>query len=79
MEDDAGKDTKLIAVPHDKLSVLYRDIKEYTDLPALLIQQIEHFFNRYKELEAGKWVKLNGWEGADAARAEILKAIEAAK
>lgn len=79
MEDDAGKDTKLIAVPHDKLSVLYRDVKEYTDLPALLIQQIEHFFNRYKELEAGKWVKLNGWEGADAARAEILKAIEAAK
>lgn len=79
MEDDAGIDTKLIAVPHDKLSVLYRDVKEYTDLPALLIQQIEHFFNRYKELEAGKWVKLNGWEGADAARAEILKSIEAAK
>jgi len=79
MEDDAGIDTKLIAVPHDKLSVLYRDVKEYTDLPALLIQQIEHFFNRYKELEAGKWVKLTGWAGADAARAEILKAIEAAK
>lgn len=79
MEDDAGIDTKLIAVPHDKLSVLYRDVKEYTDLPALLIQQIEHFFNRYKELEAGKWVKLTGWAGADAARAEILKSIEAAK
>lgn len=79
MEDDAGIDTKLIAVPHDKLSVLYRDVKEYTDLPALLIQQIEHFFNRYKELEAGKWVKLTGWAGADAARAEILKAIDAAK
>ena len=79
MEDDAGIDTKLIAVPHDKLSVLYRDVKEYTDLPALLIQQIEHFFNRYKELEAGKWVKLTGWEGADAARAEILRAIDAAK
>ncbi|MFZ3192131.1 MAG: inorganic diphosphatase [Moraxellaceae bacterium] len=79
MEDDAGIDTKLIAVPHDKLSVLYRDVQEYTDLPALLIQQIEHFFNRYKELEAGKWVKLTGWEGADAARAEILRAIDAAK
>lgn len=79
MEDDAGIDTKLIAVPHDKLSVLYRDVKEYTDLPALLIQQIEHFFNRYKELEAGKWVKLTGWAGADAARAEILRAIDAAK
>lgn len=79
MEDDAGIDTKLIAVPHDKLSVLYRDVKEYTDLSPLLIQQIEHFFNRYKELEAGKWVKLTGWAGADAARAEILKAIEAAK
>lgn len=79
MEDDAGIDAKLIAVPHDKLSVMYRDIKEYTDLPALLIQQIEQFFNRYKELEAGKWVKILGWDSADAARAEILKSIEAAK
>lgn len=79
MEDDSGIDAKLIAVPHDKLSVLYRDIQEHTDLPALLIQQIEQFFNRYKELEAGKWVKILGWDNADAARAEILKSIEAAK
>jgi inorganic pyrophosphatase len=79
MEDDSGVDAKLIAVPHDKLSVLYRDIQEHTDLPALLIQQIEQFFNRYKELEAGKWVKILGWDNADAARAEILKSIEAAK
>ncbi len=79
MEDDSGIDAKLIAVPHDKLSVMYRDIQEHTDLPALLIQQIEQFFNRYKELEAGKWVKILGWDNADAARAEILKSIEAAK
>lgn len=79
MEDDSGIDAKLIAVPHDKLSVIYRDIQEHTDLPALLIQQIEQFFNRYKELEAGKWVKILGWDNADAARAEILKSIEAAK
>ena len=79
MEDDGGVDTKLIAVPHDKLSPLYKDVKEYSDLPALLIGQIEHFFKHYKELEPGKWVKIGGWEGAEAARAEVLKAIEAAK
>ena len=79
MEDDAGIDTKLIAVPHAKLSTQYDHVQEYTDLPALLIKQIEHFFSHYKELEAGKWVKLTGWAGADAARAEVLKAIEAAK
>ncbi len=77
MTDEAGGDAKLIAVPHDKLSVLYKDVKEYTDLPALLLEQIKHFFENYKDLEKGKWVKVEGWGNADAARAEITKAVAA--
>ncbi|MDP2228623.1 MAG: inorganic diphosphatase [Moraxellaceae bacterium] len=79
MEDEAGIDTKLLAVPHDKLTPLYKNVKEYTDLPELLLGQIKHFFENYKALEPGKWVKLTGWEGSEAAKADILKSIEAAK
>ncbi|MCK5875919.1 MAG: inorganic diphosphatase [Alcanivoracaceae bacterium] len=77
MSDEAGKDAKLIAVPHDKLSAMYHKIKEVSDLPELLIKQIEHFFENYKDLEPGKWVKVDGWADAAAARAEIIKAAEA--
>ncbi|HEX5278208.1 MAG TPA: inorganic diphosphatase, partial [Fluviicoccus sp.] len=55
------------------------NVKEYTDLPELLIAQIKHFFETYKALEPGKWVKVTGWEGSDVAKAEVLKSIEAAK
>jgi inorganic pyrophosphatase len=79
MSDEAGQDAKLIAVPHDKLTTIYKDIQEYTDLPELLIKQIEHFFENYKDLENGKWVKVDGWAGADDARAEIMKAAAAYK
>jgi inorganic pyrophosphatase len=79
MEDEAGIDTKLLAVPHDKLTPLYKHVKEYSDLPELLLAQIKHFFENYKALEPGKWVKVTGWEGSEAAKADILKAIEAAK
>ena len=79
MEDEAGIDAKLIAVPHDKLTPLYKHVKEYTDLPELLLKQIEHFFTHYKDLEPGKWVKITGWEGSEVAKEEILKSIEAAK
>ncbi|MES3040471.1 MAG: inorganic diphosphatase [Pseudomonadota bacterium] len=79
MEDEAGIDAKLIAVPHDKLTPLYKHVKEYTDLPELLLKQIEHFFAHYKDLEPGKWVKITGWEGSEVAKQEILKSIEAAK
>lgn len=79
MEDEAGIDSKLIAVPHDKLTPLYKHVQEYSDLPALLLQQIEHFFSHYKDLEPGKWVKITGWESAAVAREEILKSIAAAK
>ena len=79
MEDDGGEDTKLIGVPVDKLTPLYKNVREYTDLPELLLGQIKHFFENYKALEPGKWVKLTGWEGSEAAKADILKSIEAAK
>ena len=79
MSDESGQDAKLLAVPHDKLTVLYQDVKEASDLPQLLIQQIEHFFENYKDLEPGKWVKVDGWASADAAREEIMKSAEAYK
>lgn len=79
MSDESGKDAKLIAVPADKLTTIYKNVKEATDLPPLLIQQIQHFFERYKELEKGKWVKVDGWANAEAARAEIVKAAAAFK
>lgn len=79
MSDEAGQDAKVIAVPHDKLSALYKNIKEYSDLPELLLKQIQHFFENYKDLEPGKWVKVDNWQGADAARAAITKAAAAYK
>lgn len=79
MSDEAGEDAKLLAVPHDKVSKLYSQVQEYTDLPSLLIQQIEHFFENYKDLEPGKWVKVDGWDNAEAAKTEIMKSVEAYK
>jgi inorganic pyrophosphatase len=61
------------------LTALYKNVKEYTDLPELLLKQIQHFFENYKDLEPGKWVKVDNWEGADAARAAITKAAAAYK
>ncbi|HHC74075.1 MAG TPA: inorganic diphosphatase [Thiothrix sp.] len=75
MSDEAGQDAKIVAVPAGKLSTEYTDVESYTDLPALLIQQIQHFFEHYKELEKGKWVKVDGWADAEAAKAEILASI----
>ncbi len=77
MTDEAGGDAKLIAVPHDKLSVLYKDVKEYTDLPALLLEQIKHFFENYKDLEKASGSRSKAGGNADAARAEITKAVAA--
>ncbi|MBU2863557.1 inorganic diphosphatase [Reinekea forsetii] len=79
MTDEAGSDAKVIAVPHDKLTKIYSDVQEATDLPELLLNQIKHFFENYKDLETGKWVKVDGW--ADAARAKqiIVESFEAAK
>lgn len=79
MTDESGQDAKVIAVPHSKLSKEYDHIKDVNDLPALLKAQIQHFFESYKALEAGKWVKVDGWEDVEAARKEILDSFERAK
>lgn len=75
MTDEAGIDAKVIAVPVDKLTDLYSHVKSPDDLPQLLLRQISHFFEHYKDLEPGKWVKLEGWVGADGAREEILSGV----
>ena len=75
MEDDGGFDEKIIAVPSNHLHPFYQDVAEYTDLPQILLDQIHHFFSHYKDLEKGKWVKVLGWEGPDAARQEVAEGI----
>lgn len=77
MEDEGGEDAKLIAVPHDKLTKIYSDVKDVNDVPELLRKQIQHFFENYKDLEPGKWVKVTGWDNADAARKAIMDSITA--
>ncbi|MCG6489313.1 inorganic diphosphatase, partial [Vibrio parahaemolyticus] len=79
MTDESGEDAKVVAVPHSKLSKEYDHIQDVNDLPELLKAQITHFFERYKELESGKWVKVDGWEDAASARAEILTSYERAQ
>ena len=79
MSDEAGGDEKLLAVPHEKLTQLYNDIHDIDDVPQLLKDQIAHFFENYKDLEKGKWVKVEGWENADSARAAIIKSAAAYK
>ena len=75
MVDEAGDDTKLLAVPVDKLCALYRDIESPRDLPEQTLAQIAHFFEHYKDLEPGKWVRLDGWVGAEEAKAEIMSGV----
>ncbi len=75
MDDEAGGDAKILAVPIDKLSSLYRRIKSLSDLPELTTRQIAHFFEHYKDLEPGKWVRIASWVGADAARKEIRAGV----
>ncbi|OZG74911.1 inorganic pyrophosphatase [Hahella sp. CCB-MM4] len=77
MTDEAGEDYKLLAVPHSKLTPLYSKVQEPSDLPELLIKQIEHFFENYKDLEPGKWVKVEGWAGSDEARKAIMDSVAA--
>ena len=75
MTDEAGIDAKVIAVPVDKLTSLYSHVKSPDDLPQLLLKQISHFFEHYKDLEPGKWVKVEGWVGLEGAREEILSGV----
>jgi inorganic pyrophosphatase len=76
MEDDGGGDEKIIAVPSPKLTKRYLHVMNYTDLPEITLEQIQHFFEHYKDLEPGKWVKIAGWGDAAEARQLIEEAIE---
>ena len=75
MTDEAGKDSKIVAVPIDKLSGLYTHMDTVRDLPRALLDSIVHFFDHYKDLEPGKWVKIDGWVEAEEAKREILESI----
>jgi len=75
MDDEGGGDEKIIAVPTTRLTRRYEDVKDVFDLPEITRDQIQHFFERYKDLEPGKWVKIVKWDGADKARELIMEAI----
>jgi inorganic pyrophosphatase len=75
MEDEAGGDAKVLAVPTTKILPIYDHWKKPEDINQMRLKAIQHFFEHYKDLEAGKWVKVAGWEGPDAARAEISGGI----
>lgn len=76
MKDEAGDDTKILAVPIDRLTPLYSEIRSPDDLPAASLAQIAHFFEHYKDLEPGKWVKVAGWVGPAEAKKEILAGVK---
>ncbi len=76
MQDEAGDDTKVLAVPIDKLSALYRHVESPRDLPEASLAQIAHFFQHYKDLERGRWVKVQGWVGAAEAKAEVIGGVK---
>ena len=77
MEDEAGGDNKLLAVPIDKILSLYSQWQKPEDLNPLRIKTIQHFFEHYKDLEPGKWVKVQGWVGPEAAHKEIVDGMAA--
>jgi inorganic pyrophosphatase len=79
MQDEAGGDEKILAVPVPRLTRRYEKVFNYTDLPEITLQQIEHFFEHYKDLERNKWVKVAGWGDAAEAKALIQQAIERAR
>lgn len=79
MEDESGQDEKLICVPHDKISLVFTEVKEMDDLPKITRDMIEHFFTRYKDLEPGKWVKVVRWGDKAEAQRLILEGIEREK
>jgi inorganic pyrophosphatase len=76
MEDEAGMDAKVLAVPVDKLCALYTHLKSHTDVSAWHLNMIAHFFEHYKDLDKGKWVKISGWGDVEQAKKEILEGVE---
>jgi inorganic pyrophosphatase len=76
MTDESGDDAKVVAVPVDKITKRWSHVKGPEDMPQELMDRIAHFFEHYKDLDEGKWVRVGGWAGADAAKQEILNAIQ---
>lgn len=76
MTDESGDDAKILAVPLDRLSKHHRGIRDFRDIPEITLDQIAHFFEHYKDLDEGKWVRVDGWGGVDEAKQEILNSIE---
>lgn len=76
MEDENGYDSKVVAVPHEKVDNRFEGIKDLSDLSEAVRERVKHFFEHYKELEKGKWVRVRGWEGRDKALEVIRKAIQ---
>jgi inorganic pyrophosphatase len=76
MDDESGGDAKLLAVPTDEICPLFEHWKSIADVPEMRLRQIQHFFEHYKDLEPGKWVKVIGWAGVDVAHAEIMNGIK---
>ena len=76
MTDESGDDAKVLALPVDKLCKSYRNIDSFRDMPADLLERIAHFFEHYKDLDEGKWVRVEGWSGLDEAKQEILSSVD---
>jgi inorganic pyrophosphatase len=79
MEDESGRDEKILAVPVPRIQPFYNNVNTYEDIPRILLDQIAHFFQHYKDLEKGKWVEIIGWESKETAEKIILEGISAAK
>ena len=76
MTDESGDDAKVLAVPADRMSRHYRKVQDFRDLPEVLMEQIAHFFEHYKDLDEGKWVRVGGWGGVDDAKQEIMESVQ---
>ena len=76
MTDEAGPDAKVLAVPIDKVCGLYKHLQKYSDVSEWRLNIISHFFEHYKDLDKGKWVKIDGWKGIDEAKQEIINGIK---
>lgn len=76
MEDESGGDAKILAVPIQKLTKFYDNVESYEDVQQEMLDKISHFFEHYKDLEKGKWVKVEGWAGIEEARKEILESAD---
>ena len=79
MEDEKGEDEKILAVPSEKMNSEYSKINEIEELPEVTLKKVEHFFEHYKDLEKGKWVKVAGYKDSKEAKNKILEAVERAK